>query len=174
MPIYEYHCTDCAATFELLRPARAAGQPQPCPHCDADARPAPPSTFQAFTMRDGLARRIPDRGKAWHYDKEVAGPIRTAAVPGEHPELKRKNTRPDQPPTVEELESFEHTVTQRLEVEAEAVGSSQAPIRDLYQERKTNEFVTRVARTSTAARLARRRKPNSELTSRRVETEADA
>jgi putative FmdB family regulatory protein len=31
MPLYEYHCTKCRSTFELLRPISQAERPAPCP-----------------------------------------------------------------------------------------------------------------------------------------------
>ncbi len=32
MPLYEYHCTKCRSTFELLRPIAKSEQPTPCPN----------------------------------------------------------------------------------------------------------------------------------------------
>ena len=31
MPLYEYHCTKCRSTFELLRPISRSEEPAPCP-----------------------------------------------------------------------------------------------------------------------------------------------
>ena len=31
MPLYEYHCTKCRSTFELLRPINRSEEPAPCP-----------------------------------------------------------------------------------------------------------------------------------------------
>ena len=31
MPLYEYYCSDCNGVFELLRPAKQAGDAQPQP-----------------------------------------------------------------------------------------------------------------------------------------------
>ena len=31
MPLYEYHCPTCRATFELLRPMRRSSQSAACP-----------------------------------------------------------------------------------------------------------------------------------------------
>lgn len=166
MPIYEYVCDHCVGLFELLRPAREASAPQPCPQCDEDARRIMPTEFQAFTLRKGAYRRLPDRGKSWHYDREVSGPITTAAPAGEHPELRRKKLRPEQPPTVEEHEQFQAAVEQRLEAEAESLASGRAPVRDLYEERKVKAFVQRVRKTSEASRLQKRRDPNSKVTPR--------
>jgi putative FmdB family regulatory protein len=35
MPLYEYFCSTCQATFETLRPAAQADQPALCPACRA-------------------------------------------------------------------------------------------------------------------------------------------
>ena len=166
MPLYEYVCDQCVGVFELLRPAREASSPQPCPQCDEEARRIMPTEFQAFTLRKGAYRRLPDRGKFWHYNREVSGPITSSAPPGEHPELRLRKLRPEQPPTVEERERFEHTVEQRLEAEAESVAAGRPPVRDLVEERKVKEFVKRVHDTSEAARQQRRRDPNSAITPR--------
>ena len=72
MPIYEYYCADCNGVFEQLLPVKRASEPQPCPQCDAESRRIMPTEFQAFTVRDGAPRRIPDRGTYWHLGQEVA------------------------------------------------------------------------------------------------------
>ena len=166
MPIYEYLCEPCDGVFELLRPVREAQAAQPCPQCDADARRIMPTEFQAFILRKGYARRLPDRGTYWHYDREVSGPITGPAPAGEHPELRRKKLGPDRIPTSEEREAFSHEVEQRLEHEAEALASGHPPVRDLLEERKVRAFAKRVASTSQRARLANRRDPNAVTTAR--------
>jgi hypothetical protein len=53
-----------------------------------------PTSFSAFTFRDGYPRRIPDRGTYWHLDKEVKT-MNTGGVPAnEHPELYRPKPKP--------------------------------------------------------------------------------
>lgn len=37
MPIYEYACTSCEHSFELLRPMRRMDEPTPCPECNANS-----------------------------------------------------------------------------------------------------------------------------------------
>ena len=37
MPLYEYACPACAASFSRLRPLSAAGESAPCPQCGAAA-----------------------------------------------------------------------------------------------------------------------------------------
>ena len=96
MPLYEYYCTHCDGIFESFRPMREASEPWPCPVCDRDGDRIMPTSFSAFTFREGYARRLPDRGTYWHLGKEVKGRIRGPVRPFEHPEL----TKPKTPPRV--------------------------------------------------------------------------
>ncbi|MFQ5878842.1 MAG: FmdB family zinc ribbon protein [Dehalococcoidia bacterium] len=94
MPIYEYYCQDCDGIFEAMRPMREASVAVPCPVCDRDGERIMPTSFMAFTFRDGYARRIPDRGTYWHLGTEVKRP-NTGGVPAnEHPELYRRRPPP--------------------------------------------------------------------------------
>ncbi len=63
MPLYEYYCEPCNGIFELLRSAREASKPQPCPECDEDAQRIISREWAAFTFREGFPRRLPDTGK---------------------------------------------------------------------------------------------------------------
>jgi hypothetical protein len=60
-----------------------------------------PTSFTAFSMREGLPRQLPDRGTYWHLGKEVKQ-MNTGGVPAfEHPELykpapKKEPTRGEQ------------------------------------------------------------------------------
>ncbi|NLD74151.1 MAG: zinc ribbon domain-containing protein [Chloroflexi bacterium] len=36
MPLYEYRCQDCQATFDLLRPFSRADEPADCPNCHSN------------------------------------------------------------------------------------------------------------------------------------------
>jgi putative FmdB family regulatory protein len=87
LPLYEYYCRHCKGVFEALRPMREASASVPCPLCDRHGQRIMPTSFAAFTFRDGYPRRIPDKGTYWHLGKEVkhlvSGPVRV----GEHPEL---------------------------------------------------------------------------------------
>jgi hypothetical protein len=75
---------------------REASEPSSCPLCDHDSKRIMPTSFSAFTFRDGYPRRIPDRGTYWHLEHEVKT-MNTGGVPAnEHPEL----YRPDPPPTL--------------------------------------------------------------------------
>jgi putative FmdB family regulatory protein len=38
MPIYEYNCSDCELTFELMRPLSEAEEDALCPRCQSRAR----------------------------------------------------------------------------------------------------------------------------------------
>ena len=93
MPIYEYYCDHCDGIFEALRPMREAADPVPCPECDRDGRRIMPSTFMAFTFREGYPRRLPDKGTYWHLGKEVKSRIKGPFRPWEHPEV-----NPPKPP----------------------------------------------------------------------------
>lgn len=96
MPLYEYYCKHCDGVFEALKPMREASEPVPCPVCDRDAGRIMPTSFSAFTFRDGLPRRIPDKGTYWHLGKEVKTMNRGGVPPNEHPEL----YKPPPPPTL--------------------------------------------------------------------------
>ena len=94
MPLYEYYCSSCNGVFEALRSMRESSEPSPCPLCDRDSMRIMPTSFAAFTFRDGMPRRIPDRGTYWHFDKEVKT-MNTGGVPmNEHPELYRPDPKP--------------------------------------------------------------------------------
>jgi putative FmdB family regulatory protein len=88
MPLYEYFCQSCNGIFEELRPMREATDPVPCPQCYKDAPRIMPTSFSAFTFRDGYPRRIPDDGKFYHLGQKVTAPV-TSARPNEHPEINK-------------------------------------------------------------------------------------
>jgi putative FmdB family regulatory protein len=87
MPVYEYFCEHCDGVFETIRTMSKASEPAPCPLCSRKAGRIPPTSFSAFTMRQGYPRAIPDRGTYYHLGKEVKNPIRGKARMNEHPEL---------------------------------------------------------------------------------------
>jgi putative FmdB family regulatory protein len=89
MPLYEYYCEHCNGIFESLRPMRESGDPSPCPECDRDASRIPPTTFAAFTFREGYPRSIPDKGTYWHLGKEVKQRIKGSFKPWQHPEINK-------------------------------------------------------------------------------------
>ncbi|MBM4411019.1 MAG: zinc ribbon domain-containing protein [Chloroflexi bacterium] len=86
MPLYEYYCEPCNGVFELIRPVRQATQPQPCPECDEDAKRMLSKEWAAFIYRDGIPRRLPDRGKYWNLFEEKDTPMTTSNI--EAPEAK--------------------------------------------------------------------------------------
>ena len=94
MPLYEYCCEHCDGIFEALRPMREASDPVPCPVCDRDGERIMPTTFTAFTFREGYPRRLPDKGTYWHLGKEVKSRISGPARPFEHPELNKPKPPP--------------------------------------------------------------------------------
>jgi putative FmdB family regulatory protein len=89
MPLYEYYCKHCDGIFETMRPISRASEPAPCPLCVKRAQRIPPTSFAAFTMRDGYPRSIPDRGTYWHLEKEVKRPISGPVKMNEHPEINK-------------------------------------------------------------------------------------
>ena len=94
MPLYEYLCRHCEGIFEALRPMREASFPVPCPECDRDGERIMPTSFNAFTFRDGYPRKLPDRGTYWHMGKEVKNRIKGAFRPFEHPEINKPEPKP--------------------------------------------------------------------------------
>ena len=94
MPLYEYYCQHCNGIFEELRPMREASEPVPCPQCYKDAERIMPTSFAAFTFRDGYPRRIPDDGTYYHLGKKVTKRI-TRGRPNEHPEVNKPKPKPE-------------------------------------------------------------------------------
>src|SRR5581483_1285384 len=94
MPLYEFYCEPCDGVFELLRSIRESSDPAPCPVCSRDARRVMPTSFNAFTYRDGYPRRIPDKGTYWHLGKEVKNLISGPVRPNEHPEINKPEPAP--------------------------------------------------------------------------------
>ena len=88
MPLYEYYCDPCHGVFEELRPIREATEAVPCPECYEDADRIMPTSFSAFTFRDGYARKIPDDGTYWPLGKKVSKRV-TGGRPNEHPEVNK-------------------------------------------------------------------------------------
>ncbi len=89
VPIYEFYCEPCNGVFEVLRPMREAADPVPCPVCYRDGQRMMPSSFAAFTFRDGYPRRIPDDGSYYHLGTKVSKPVTGGVRPNEHPEVNK-------------------------------------------------------------------------------------
>jgi putative FmdB family regulatory protein len=102
MPVYEYYCKSCDGVFEAIRQYAQASAPAPCPACGKKAGRIPPTSFAAFTMREGYPRAIPDRGTYYHLGKEVKRPISGPVKMNEHPELQKP--RPKRRPSKGERE----------------------------------------------------------------------
>jgi len=94
MPVYEYYCDHCDGIFEALRPMREASDSAPCPVCVRDGQRIMPTSFAAFTLREGYPRRLPDKGTYWHLGKEVKTRINRPVRPFEHPELNKPKPPP--------------------------------------------------------------------------------
>ena len=165
MPLYEYYCADCHGVFELLRSTRESSHPQPCLECDEDSRRIV-SNFEAFTFREGAARRIPDDGTYWHLGKKVRTPINSPTIAGAHPELERKKRGPPKPPTVEELERHQLTKAALRERGQIDLDSGRSPTVHTEEEQQLRKFERRARGTAAQAKLKRRRKPNVETTAR--------
>jgi len=93
MPLYEYYCEPCNGIFEELRPMRESSEPVPCPQCYKDANRIMPTSFSAFTFREGYPRRIPDDGKYYHLGQKVNTLVKSAR-PNEHPEIDKPTPEP--------------------------------------------------------------------------------
>lgn len=89
MPVYEFYCKRCHGVFETIRQIAQASDPAPCPECGKKAERIPPTSFAAFTMREGYPRAIPDRGTYYHLGKEVKTKITGPVKMNEHPELNK-------------------------------------------------------------------------------------
>jgi putative FmdB family regulatory protein len=94
MPVYEYYCKSCDGVFEAIRPIAKASDPSPCPVCAKKAERIMPSSFSAFTMREGYPRAIPDRGTYYHLGKDVKKPISGPTRMNEHPEINKPQPKP--------------------------------------------------------------------------------
>lgn len=113
MPLYEYYCVHCHGIFEEIRQIRDAAAGAPCPECSREA-PRIMSTFQAFTMRDGYPRKIPDKGTYWHMGKEVKKRARRM-VRNQHPELVKPEP-PRKPSKAERERSLETMAAKRADL----------------------------------------------------------
>lgn len=166
MPIYEYYCADCNGVFEQLLPVKRASEAQPCPQCDAESRRIMPTEFQAFTVRDGAPRRIPDRGTYWHFEQEVKRPVNETVQLNEHPDLFYQKYGPEKPPTAEEQDAYAEKMLSRLEYEEESIESGIVPADMTYDRQKMQDFVDRTRKTAAAARELRKKQPNAAATPR--------
>ncbi len=123
MPIYEYYCEQCNGVYEVLRPMREAGDPVACPQCFRDGRRMMPTSFQAFTFRDGYPRRIPDDGSYWHLGQKVSQPVTGGVQPNEHPEI----NKPQPKPKLTKAEKAERKELRELEKKGKALMAKETP-----------------------------------------------
>ena len=142
MPLYEYYCEPCKGVFELLRPAKDAAKPQPCPRCDEDAKRIVSKQWSAYIFREGFPRRLPDDGGYWHLGQKVSQPMLSLSSDGEHQEL--RGTRPEHTaPSIDEIEQFEF----RQEVKAEIGRQHGANVVDTAAESQDSFFKARLQKT---------------------------
>jgi putative FmdB family regulatory protein len=122
MPLYEYYCSGCGGIFEALRSLRESSEPASCPLCDRESKRIMPTSFTAFSVREGLPRQLPDRG-TWHLGKEVKE-MNTGVVPAfEHSELyspvPKKELGPGDQDDIGELDHLKRRHAQMLEASGE-------------------------------------------------------
>jgi putative FmdB family regulatory protein len=125
MPLYEYFCQHCDGVFEALRSIRESSEPSPCPVCDRESSRMMPTSFAAFTYRDGYPRRIPDKGTYWHLGKEVKNLISGPVRPNEHPEI----NKPEPPAKKLKGEVVEERERKREEARVKAVDEAERQAR---------------------------------------------
>lgn len=141
MPVYEYYCEQCNGIFEQLRPIREASEPYPCPDCNREGTRVMPTSFAAFTYREGYPRRIPDKGTYWHFGQEVSKPVSGPVRPNEHPEI---NTREPEPLKLKG-ELVDEAERKRIEREHKVMEEKerQAAI-EVYEKKERAKETTRV------------------------------
>jgi putative FmdB family regulatory protein len=132
MPVYEYYCEHCNGIYEQLRPMREASEPWPCPECNREGKRIMPTSFNAFTFRDGYPRRIPDKGTYWHFGKEVKAPVSGPVRPNEHPEI----NKPTPPPAKTKGELADEAERNRIAAEQKALEEKERQARIIEWEAK--------------------------------------
>ncbi len=123
MPIYEYYCEPCNGVYEVLRPIREASDPVPCPECYRDGQRMMPTTFSAFTLRDGYPRRIPDQGTYWHLGQKVSQLSQGGVHANEHPEI----NKPEPKPKLTKGERSERKERRRAEQKEDSLRAKDTP-----------------------------------------------
>ncbi|MEX2446912.1 MAG: zinc ribbon domain-containing protein [Dehalococcoidia bacterium] len=162
MPLYEYYCEPCEGAFELLRPAREASLPQPCPECDDDARRIVSHQWSAFIYRDGYARRLPDDGGYYHLGKKV----KTMVTGGDgytHPELSPR--KPDPAPSIEDIERYEYQQERKIRETNPEIRARVIDDNSRKEEQVRKQMLT--TRGSRAEEAAKRRALSAERTARK-------
>lgn len=136
MPLYEYYCLKCDGVFEAMRSIRQSSEPSPCPQCAAEGNRIMPTSFSAFTYRDGYARRIPDDGRYWHLGKKVNNLITGAVRPNEHPEINKPEPQPK--PLKGELEEQRDRVALSARQQMEERAEHQAAVQAYERQQASN------------------------------------
>lgn len=168
MPLYEYYCEPCNGVFELLRPAKDASKPQPCPQCDEDAKRTVSKQWSAFIFREGFARRLPDDGGYWHMGHKVSQPLTGTVYGLEHPEVPSSRPKYDAP-SVEEIEQYEF----RQEIQAEMKRETGGNIVNQAVESKDTFFRARLQHTSGTRKEQAARRRAAEVERRTKKADAD-
>ena len=76
MPIYEYECVECGATFEVM--LKVGGTPPPCPNCKS-RRSTKLMTAPAVQIKEEQATaRIENRVKGYLKDGKISDATRFA------------------------------------------------------------------------------------------------
>jgi putative FmdB family regulatory protein len=122
MPVYEYYCEPCDGIFEALRPMREAASAAACPVCSREGQRIMPTSFAAFTFREGYPRRLPDKGTYWHLGKEVKKRIRGKFRPFEHPEINKPQPPPRKSKGEVEIEQEKIRIKAKEEARKRAAG----------------------------------------------------
>lgn len=136
MPLYEYYCKHCDGVFEALRSIRQSSEPSACPVCTRESDRVMPTSFAAFTYRDGYPRRIPDKGTYWHLGKEVKNLITGPVRPNEHPEINKPE--PVAKPLKGDLETEQERRREQARVAAVEEAERQARIAE-YEWKQQHE-----------------------------------
>jgi putative FmdB family regulatory protein len=143
MPVYEFYCETCDGVFEHLRSIREASEPAPCPVCNRDAKRLMPTSFNAFTFREGYARRIPDKGTYWHLGKEVKTLVSGPTRPNEHPEINKPEPmrRPLKGDASDAAEKRLREARENATMERERVAAQQAYAKEQSRRNKSPDAV---------------------------------
>jgi len=143
MPVYEFYCVPCNGVFETLRSIRESSDPASCPVCSRDAKRMMPSSFAAFTYRDGYPRRIPDKGTYWHLGKEVKNLVTGPVRPNEHPEINKPEPvlKPLRGDLVEQQERARLAATAQHEADRERAAAIEVYEKKQASEAKTSDAV---------------------------------
>ena len=107
---------------------KTASAAAPCPVCARKAERMMPTSFSAFTMREGYPRAIPDRGTYYHLEKEVKKPITGSVRMNEHPEINKP--KPRRKKSKGELETIADREQMALKEKRKMLASGVTPVEE--------------------------------------------